>query len=114
MVCEWFDLKTNRTIFFVLALKPVTTVFFGLASKLVATVSLGLVSKPVVGFLVEHQNQCGEGILGLELKIGSYDLVICASKLPRQFLGLSLKTKHNLICRLCHKNNGRATAWDTR
>jgi hypothetical protein len=82
MVCEWFGLKTNRTIFFVLALKPVATVFFGLASKLVATISLGLVSKPVMGFLVEHQNQCGEGFSGLELKIGMYDLVICVSKSP--------------------------------
>jgi hypothetical protein len=33
MVCEWFDLKTTRTV------------FAGLASKLVVTVSSGLVSK---------------------------------------------------------------------
>jgi hypothetical protein len=35
-------------------------VFFGLASKPVATVSSGFTSKPVVGFLVEPQNQ-GDG-----------------------------------------------------
>jgi hypothetical protein len=47
-----------------------------LASKLVAMVSLGLASKPVVGFLVEPQNQGGGGFLGLGLKIDSFDLVI--------------------------------------
>jgi hypothetical protein len=47
------------------------TVFAGLASKLVATVSPGLASKPVVGFLVEPQNQGGGGFPGLGLKIGS-------------------------------------------
>jgi hypothetical protein len=95
MVCEWFGLKTTRTvssgltskpavtassgldskpaatIFPGLASKPVVTVFSSLASKLVATVSLGLASKPVVGFLVERQNQCGGGFSGLGLKTGS-------------------------------------------
>jgi hypothetical protein len=47
----------------------------------------------VVGFLVEHQNQGGGGFPGLGLKTGSSGLVICASKSPRRFLGLSLKTK---------------------
>jgi hypothetical protein len=42
-----------------LASKPVAAVFSSLASKLVATISLGLASKPVVGFLVEPQNQGG-------------------------------------------------------
>jgi hypothetical protein len=49
------------------------TVSPGLASKLVATVSPGLASKPVVGFLVEPQNQGGGGFFGLGLKIGSYE-----------------------------------------
>jgi hypothetical protein len=31
-----------------------------------------LASKPVVGFLVEPQNQGGCGFLGLDLKTGSY------------------------------------------
>jgi hypothetical protein len=39
-----------------------------LASKLVAMISPGLVSKPVVGFLVEPQNQGGGGFPGLGLK----------------------------------------------
>jgi hypothetical protein len=47
-------------------------VFASLASKLVATVFLGLASKPVVGFLVEPQNQGGGGFPGLGLKTGSY------------------------------------------
>jgi hypothetical protein len=38
-----------------------------------ATVSPGLTSKPVVGFLVEPQNQGGGGFFGLGLKTGSYE-----------------------------------------
>jgi hypothetical protein len=56
--------------------KPVATVFSSLTSKLVATVSPGLISKPVVGFLVEPQNQGGGGFPDLSLKIASSDLVI--------------------------------------
>jgi hypothetical protein len=63
--------------------KPVATIFSGLASKLVATISLRLASKPVVGFLVEPQNQGGGGFLGLCIKTGSYGLMIWASKSPR-------------------------------
>jgi hypothetical protein len=66
-----------------LASKPVVTVFSGLDSKLVATVSPSLASKPVVGFLVEPQNQDGGGISGLSLKTNSCGLVIWASKSPR-------------------------------
>jgi hypothetical protein len=75
-----------------LALKPAAAVFFNLTLKLVATVSPGLASKPAVGFLVEPQNQGGEGFPGLGLKTGSFGLVIWASKSPRRFLGLCLKT----------------------
>jgi hypothetical protein len=71
----------------------VTTVFSSLALKLVTTVSPGLASKSVVGFLVESQNLGGGGFPGLGLKTGSYGLVIWASKSPRRFLGLGLKTK---------------------
>jgi hypothetical protein len=63
-----------------LASKPVATVFSSLASKLVAMVSSSLASKPVVSFLVEPQNQGGGGFPGLGLKIGSFGLVIWASK----------------------------------
>jgi hypothetical protein len=38
-ICEWFGLKTTRTVFSDLASKPVATVFSGLATKPVATVS---------------------------------------------------------------------------
>jgi hypothetical protein len=92
-VYEWFGLKTTRTVFAGLALKPVATVFSSLASKLMATVSPGLSSKPVVGFLVEPQNQGGGGFPSLGLKTGISGLVILASKSPRRFPGLSLKTK---------------------
>jgi hypothetical protein len=69
-VCEWFGLKTTRTV------------FSGLASKPLVTVSSGLVSKPVVGFLVEPQNQGGGGIPGLGLKTSIFGLVIWTSKSP--------------------------------
>jgi hypothetical protein len=52
--------------------KSVATIFAGLASKSVATVSSGLALKPVVGFLLEPQNQGGGGFFGLDLKTGSY------------------------------------------
>jgi hypothetical protein len=125
-VCEWFGLKTTRMVFTGLAskpmvtvssglaLKPATTVFAGLASKPVATVfssltskllamvSPGLALKPVVGFLVEPQNQVGGGFSGLGLKIGSSGLVIWGSKSPRRFLGLGLKTNGGRSARDTH------------
>jgi hypothetical protein len=64
-------------------------------------------------FLVEPQNQGGGGFPGLGLKSGSYGLVIWASKSPRWFLTLGLKTKQASVYRLCLKTNGRATVWDT-
>jgi hypothetical protein len=63
-----------------LASKLIATVCSSLASKLVAIVSPSLTSKPVVGFLVEPQNQGGGGFSGFGLKIGSCGLVIWASK----------------------------------
>jgi hypothetical protein len=102
MVCEWFGLKTTRTV------------FASLASKLVAMVSPGLASKPVVGFLVEPQNQGGGGFPGLGLKTSSSGLVIWASKSPRRFLGLGIKTKWASVCRLRHKTDGGRSARDTR
>jgi hypothetical protein len=137
-VCEWFDLKTTRTVFTGLVSKPVATISAGLASKpaatvfshvasklvvmvfsslsskLVATVSLGLASKPAVGFLVGPQNQGGGWFFDLDLKTDSSGLMIWISKLPRRFLGLSLKTKRASVCRLRHKTGGGRLAWDTR
>jgi hypothetical protein len=125
-LCQWFDFKTTETIFSSLASKPVTMVFSGLASKPVATifsdlaskpvmtVSPSLASKPVMDFLVEPQNQGGRGFSGLDLKTGSYGLVIWPSKSPRRFLGLGLKTKRALVCWLRHKTDGGRSARDTR
>jgi hypothetical protein len=64
MVCEWFSIKTTRTV------------FAGLTSKLVVTISPGLTSKPVVSFLVEPQNQGDGEFVGLGLKTGSFGLMI--------------------------------------
>jgi hypothetical protein len=105
--------KPATTVSARLASKPVATVFSSLASKLVATVSPGLASKPVVDFLVEPQNQGGEGFSGLGLKTGSSGLVIWASKSQRRFLGLGLKTKWTSVCRLQHKTDGGRSARDT-
>jgi hypothetical protein len=89
-------------------------VFSSLASNLLATVSPGLASKPVVGFLVEPQNQGGGGFPILGHKTGSFGLVIWDSKSPRRFLGLCLKTKWASVCRLHHKTDGGRSARDTR
>jgi hypothetical protein len=88
-------------------------VFSSLISKLVAVLSPGLASKPVVGFLVEPQNQGGGEFLGLGLKTGSSGLVIWAAKSLRRFLGLGLKIKHFSVCWLRHKINGGRSALDT-
>jgi hypothetical protein len=42
----------------------------------------------------------------LDLKIGSYSLVIWVSKSPRWFLVLDLKTKRDTVCRLRQKIDG--------
>jgi hypothetical protein len=75
--------KPVVTIFAGLTSKLVATVFSSLASKLVVTVSPGLASKPVVGFLVEPQNQGGGGFFGLGFKTDRSSLVIWVSKSPR-------------------------------
>jgi hypothetical protein len=97
-----------------LASKPVAMAFVSLTSKLVATFFPGLALKPVVGFLVESQNQGGGGFSGLGLKTGSSGLVIWVSKSPRRFLGLVLKTKWASVCRLRHKTDGGRSTRDTR
>jgi hypothetical protein len=106
--------KPVATVFSGLASKPVATVFFSLASKPVATVSLGLASKLAVGFLVEPQNQGGGGFPCLGLKTGSSILVIWASKSPRRFFCLGLKTKWASVYQLCHKTDGGRSVRDTR
>jgi hypothetical protein len=56
--------------------------------------------------LVEPQNQGGGGFTGLGLKTGNFSLVIWASKSPRRFLGLGLKTKWASVYRLQHRTDG--------
>jgi hypothetical protein len=63
--------------------------------------------------LVEPQDQGGGGFPGLGLKTGSCSLVIWASKSPRQFLALGLKTKQILVCLLSHKTDRGRSARDT-
>jgi hypothetical protein len=82
MVFAGLASKPVATVSSGLASKSAMTVFASLASKLVATVSPSLTSKPVVGFLVEPQNQGGGGFPSLGLKTGSSGLVIYASKSP--------------------------------
>jgi hypothetical protein len=74
--------KPVVTIFAGLTSKSVMTIFSNLISKLVATVFFSLASKPVVGFLIEPQNQGGGGFPGFSLKTDSFGLVIWASKSP--------------------------------
>jgi hypothetical protein len=105
--------KPAATVSSGLASKPAATVFSSLASKLVAMVSPGLASKSAIGFLVEPQNQGGGGFPSLGLKTGSFGLVIWASKSPRQFLSLCLKTMWASVCRLRHKTDGGRSAQDT-
>jgi hypothetical protein len=85
----------------------------------------GLASKPLGRFSpVWPQNRWRQfspvwpqnrllGFPGLGLEIGSSGLVIWASKSPRWFLGLCLKTMLASVCRLCLKTNGGRTARDT-
>jgi hypothetical protein len=113
MVSSGLASKSAVTVSTGLASKPVATVFTSLTSELVARVSPSLTSKPVINFLVEPQNQGGGGFPGLCLKTGSFCLVIWASKSPRRFLCLDLKTKWALVCRLRHKTDGGRSAWDT-
>jgi hypothetical protein len=88
-------------------------IFSGLSSKPVMTVSPGLASKPVVGFLVELQNQGDGGFFDLGLKTGNSGLVIWASKSLQLFLDLDLKTKRASVCQLRHKTNRGRLAQDT-
>jgi hypothetical protein len=66
----------------------------------------GLGSKPLGQFSLFWPQNRWLRFLGLGLKIGSSGLVIWASKSPRWFLGLGLKTKHALVCQLRHKTDG--------
>jgi hypothetical protein len=97
-----------------LASKPVVTVFSSLASKLVAMVSPGLASKPVVGFLVEPQNQGGGGFPGLGLKTDSFGFHDLALKITVMVSWFGRKIKWASVYWLCHKTDGGRSAWNTR
>jgi hypothetical protein len=137
-VCEWSGRKTTQTVFTGFTSKQVATVFSSLVSKLVATIfsslapklvamvfssltsklvatsSPDLALKPVVGFLVEPQNQGGREFFGLGLKTNSFSLVIWGSKSPRRFFSLCIKTMCPSVCWLNHKTDGGRLARDTR
>jgi hypothetical protein len=74
---------------------------------------LGLKTK-VDGFSRFGLNTGGVGFLGLDLKTGSYSLVIWVPKSPLRFLDLGLKTKQTTICRLHHKTDGGQRRRGTR
>jgi hypothetical protein len=87
MVCEWFGLKTTRTVFTGLASKPVVTVSSGLASKLAATVFLqfGLKTMAVEGFPVWPQNLLRRFFSSLASKLVAIVSPSLASKLAVGF-----------------------------
>jgi hypothetical protein len=96
---RWFGIKTSGDGFRRFALKTGGDGFHQFGLKIGGDGFLGLTSKLVVNFLVELQNQGDGGFSGLDLKIGSSGLMIWASKSPRQFLTLDLKTKWASIYR---------------
>jgi hypothetical protein len=81
--------------------------YLGLASKQRSTVSPSLASKSVAAVLVVWTQKHSLRFPGLGLKTGSYSLVIWHIKSLRRFLGLGIKIKWAMICRLCHKTDGR-------
>jgi hypothetical protein len=115
-VCEWFDLKTTRTVFAgstskpvvtissCLASKPAATVFSGLtskpvamifsslASKLVATFSPGLASKLALGFLVIWDSKQAASIWWFGTQNHHYGFLVWASKPSSlRFVGYTIK-----------------------
>jgi hypothetical protein len=88
--------------------------FLYLASKPRSTVSFGSASKPVATVLMVGPQNHLLGFPSLGLKTSSYSLVIWPTKSPLQFLSLGLQTKWAMVCRLCHKIDGRMkTTQDT-
>jgi hypothetical protein len=88
--------------------------FLSSISKPRLTVSPHLFSKPVAMVPTVWPQNHSFGFPCLGLKTSSCGLVIWPIKSQQQFLGLGLKTKWVVVCRLCHKNDGRMkTARDT-
>jgi hypothetical protein len=125
-VCEWFGLKTTRTVFASLASKPVAmvsnglvskpaaAVFSSLTSKLVAIVYPDLASKPQLWFLGWASKPRWLRVSRFGPQNRSFGFMIWASKSPQQFHGLCLKTKWATVCQLHHKTDGGRSMWDTR
>jgi hypothetical protein len=126
MVCEWFGLKTTRTVFAGLASKPMATVSSGLASKSAVTVSGSFASKPAATVFYGLPSKSVATVFsslasklvvmvspGLTSKPTVSFLVEPQNQGGRGFLGLGLKTKWVSVCRLRHKIDGRRSTWDT-
>jgi hypothetical protein len=67
-------------------------------------VSLSFTSKPVVTVLMVWPQNHLLGVSGLDLKTGSYGLVIWPTKSLRRFLGLGLKTMWEEVYRFAPQN----------
>jgi hypothetical protein len=110
-VCEWFGLKTTRTVFVGLTSKPVVTISGGLATKPTMTVSGGLASKPAAtvsgGLTLKPVATVSDGLAskpavtvspGLASKPVVNFLVEPQNQGGRGFPGLGLKTsRYSLV-----------------
>jgi hypothetical protein len=63
--------------------------------------------------VVWHQNRWSVSRLSMKTKVVE-GFPVWASKSPRQFLGLGIKTKQASVCRLRHKTDGGRSTRDTR
>jgi hypothetical protein len=126
-VCEWFGLKTTRSVFAGLASKPVATVSSDLASKPATMVSAGLASKPAMMVFSGLASKPVAMVFpslssklvatvspGLASKPAVGFLVEPQNQGGGGFSGLGLKTKQASVCRLRHKTDGGRSVWDTR
>jgi hypothetical protein len=137
-VCEWFDLKTTRTVFTGLTSKSVATISSGLASKPVVMVSSSLTSKPaamVSGGLASKPAVTVFSSLASKLvmmvspglaskprwwRVSQFgpqnrqlwfgDLCL---KITAMVFWFGSQSKWVSVCRLHHKTDGGRSAWDT-
>jgi hypothetical protein len=126
-VCEWFGLKTTRTVFAGLASKPVVTVSSGLTSKPATMDSAGLGSKPAAivsdGLASKPAATVSSGLASKPAAMVSGGLtskpVVMVSQFGPQnrrlrFGDLGLKTKQTSVYRLRHKTDRERSVRDTR
>jgi hypothetical protein len=105
--------KPRSTVYQWFGLKITGTFFSNLTSKLVAMVSSVWPQNRWQWFLGSASKPRWWRVFRFGPQNCDYGLVIWASKSPRRFLGLCLKTKQALICRLRHKTDGGRSAWYT-